>query len=663
MTLPSAARIGKLALAAGVIVGCHGDAPQSPVRFELAPPATFVGPTGEHSNRAFDIVSADMDVDGDDDLLINWHHLGAMELFENGGGRFELVNRADRDRSGLYDNRGCASLFAGLDEMQRRIERVGRPGLYVWHDLDRRGSWRFTWRPDAGRSDRALLDLETSLEIAEIEGLDDTDILQRSPTKLRLALGSTPNQTIRLKTEQVTIGLELSLQTEAGEPLTIFVGRDLAARPGGVVELWKPDPHGIAWVDVEGDARPEIFITRGALIGQLRPPRRAKRDRYLLPADGSLYELAPEAVIPRDRERGRRVEWVDVDNDGSADLSVASESSSNRLLMRPPDSEVFGDRAGEFGLDLFGGAVQTWGDYDGDGRQDVYILAESTIEIRINRGDAPFETIDGESVGLRLPPSFRPAETQFDFASLRLADFDSDGDLDLWLLSSGRERTNHLFRRDASHFTDISERVGLDRLQGNIFATLCDFDNDGFEDGLSSGWLQGENRHGLEPGSGHALLWHNQEGREFSFERLPSSVVPRPIHAATCLDADGDGRIDLAAVGIERELLLNLSSPGRRFVDLVPRDGKRGAIGAVVRVSYSNGRIATRRYGSARSSAFSQSLAPLHFGVPEGVEIEGLSIRWPGQATDSLYPPPELDRTTIVQRRPLSPGASSQPPR
>ena len=667
-------RLGTLAIAALGVEGCQGDTPRPPVQFELAEAAAFAGHSGGRSYRAFDIVAADMDVDGDDDLLINWHHLGPMELFENTGGLFELVNARGGDRSGLYDNRGVPSLFASPGEMRRRLEAENGAGLYVWHDLDRRGSWRFVWRPPAGQSGRALLDLETSLGFEELEGLDDQDVLERSARILRLALAPASGhgsrdrgQVFRLRTEQVTIGLELFLRSPEGEPLPIIVGPDLTPRPGGTVELWKPDPHGIAWVDVEDDERPEIYITRGALIGQLSPPRRAKRERYFLPVGGALYELAPAGTMPRDRGRGRRVEWVDVDNDGRLDLSVASESSANRLLMRSGTTQSFRDRAADYGLDLTGGAVESWGDYDGDGRQDVYVLADRAIDILMNRGDRPFEKLRGDSVGLDLPPSYLSAETQFDFSSIRLADFDSDGDLDIWLLSSGGDRSNFLFRRDASSFTDISHQVGLDRLRGNIFATLCDFDNDGFEDVISSGWLDTESREESEAGSGQALLWHNQAGESFSFVRLGASVAPQPIHAATCLDANTDGRPDVAAVGIERNLLRNVSPTAGHFVDVVPREGEMESIGAVVKLYYSTARVVARRYGSARSSAFSQSLSPLHFGVPDGVGVERLTVHWPGDAEESDYPPPDLDRTTIIRRagpgrapHSLRPGAGTE---
>ena len=66
------------------------------------------------------------------------------------------------------------------------------------------------------------------------------------------------------------------------------------------------------------------------------------------------------------------------------------------------------------------------------------------------------------------------------------------------------------------------------------------------------------------------------------------------------------------------------------------RDRGREPIGALVRVFYSNGGVILRRYGSAYNSAFSQVLGPLHFGVPAGIQVDKLSVRWPGDRDESF---------------------------
>ena len=235
----------------------------------------------------------------------------------------------------------------------------------------------------------------------------------------------------------------------------------------------------------------------------------------------------------------------------------------------------------------------------------------------------PFERVEGAEIDLGVESPPHETERLFEFASLRLADFDADGSLDLWLLSVGEERRNHLFVRRGHGYADVTRETGLDALRGNTYTVLLDVDNDGLEDAVSSGLVGEEERGDLGEGTGagYALLWRNRGGKRFEFRRLSVHVVPQPIHTATALDADGDGRLDLAMIGVDRLLLRNVARTGHSFLAVRPRDGAREALGALVRVKLSNGRTHVRRYGSAASSTYSQSLPPLYFGVPAGATV------------------------------------------
>ena len=632
------------------LLGCsQGAAP-----FELAGESAFAGSFGPHVGRAFDVVAADMDADGDPDLLVNWHHLGPMELFENRKGRFELLDAA---ASGLFDNAGIASLYGDGEEMTARIEASDAAGLYVWHDwhdLARSASWQFIWKDDSRSHSGFLLELQTSLEVLDVGGIESGEVEHETERTRRFRVeGPSPRRAFSVRTLPAT-RLFLDLRDPAGNPIPIFVGRDLTPRLDGRLDVWQADPHGIAWVDVEGSQRPELFITRGGLSGKLLPPREPKGDRYFRPAlaGPTLFELDDASTVPREFGRGRRVEWVDVDNDGSPELSVANEFTPNRLLARAERAGPFREASVDLGLDLERGEVQCWGDHDGDGFQDLYYLEDHTIHVLRNLGGKRFERVPGESLGLTIPPSDQESSRQFDFAVLRLADFDNDGELDLWLLGFGEELTNHLFRRSGAGFEDVSERAGLSSVSGSITAVLLDVDNDGFEDVVSSGFLNGETKQdvGKKAGTGHVLVWFNRGGEGFTFDRLPLGVAPGPIHVATCLDADGDGRQDVVGVGLERYLLLNRSGAGNSFLDVTLSDRGKPPIGALVRVSYADGSVAARRLGSARSSAFSQVAGALHFGVPVGNAVTRVAVRWPGEREDDLYEAPASERTLLIER-------------
>jgi len=258
----------------------HADA--GPVPFERAEDSGFPVDRAPWFRRPFDMLATDMDLDGDPDLLINWHHHEPLELYENEGGRLVHRNPLGADRSGLYDNRGIPYLFERPEVMRRRIEASDRPGLYVWHDRNRGRSWRFLWKDAPELFGGLRLRLETSLPIVEISNLETEEIERTDERHLRISLKKGMMQRsfgVRVRGVATQLVIQLESAPEGGRP-PIFVGPQLTPMATGEVELWKTDPHGIAWVDVAGSPKPELFITRGGLGGELIAPARPKEDRY-----------------------------------------------------------------------------------------------------------------------------------------------------------------------------------------------------------------------------------------------------------------------------------------------------------------------------------------------------------------------------------------------
>jgi hypothetical protein len=603
--------------------------------------------------RPFDILATDMDRDGDPDLLINWHHRGRLELYENRGGKFALRNPPGTDRSGLYDNRGVPDLFAQSGVIERRIEASGKTGLFVWHDRNRAGSWRFLWKEGEEPFDGLQLRGESSLRIAAVEGLEPSEFQISNDRKFRVSLengmekgkeNGRKQRSFSVRVPRVATQLVLQLESTPGRVAPpIFVGPQLTPIGPGMVELWKPDPHGMAWVDVAGTPEPELFVTRGALAGELRPPAAAKEDRYYLADRGGRYRRARKGIVPESYGRGRRVEWVDVDGDGELDLSISNEKVANSLLVRDPATGAFHDRAAAWGLDLVNAAVQSWGDLDVDGWPDLFYLDGSEIHVLRraapkadgDRSEIRFEHIGGDTIGLILP-SADPSQKIIQPTSLRLSDFDNDGDLDLWVLSRGRDRSTLLFRNEGKRFTDVSKEVGIDAVQGARVVVVLDVDNDGFEDVVSFGQ--------------RTILLTNLGGSRFRADALSNHAEVGNVFAATSLDVDGDGRIDLVVSGRRPSLLRNRSDNENGFLDVALSTDGREPIGALVRAWYSNGTIRAQRYGSAHSTAYSQALRPLHFGIRKGVSIQKVGVRWPGERSEKFYDVPSNEAHLSIVR-------------
>jgi len=137
------------------------------------------------------------------------------------------------------------------------------------------------------------------------------------------------------------------------------------------------------------------------------------------------------------------------------------------------------------------------------------------------------------NIDLNIDPS---KKTDFVINVVRTTDFDSDGDIDLYVagydVSSGSSR-QWLFRNDIGRFTDIAQAAGLKTSGKIISAEFADFDNDGFLD------LYVVKREGN-------ILFSNAEKEVF--KDITSRTGLGKItgtNSALFLDSDHDGDLDI----------------------------------------------------------------------------------------------------------------------
>src|SRR5215469_11960295 len=132
-------------------------------------------------------------------------------------------------------------------------------------------------------------------------------------------------------------------------------------------------------------------------------------------------------------------------------------------------------------------------------------------------------------------------------AGVAAIDFDVDGWLDLYVVTSNEGGKNALYRnRGDGTFEDVAAAVGVADLNqsgtgacmGSVWA---DYDNDGYPDLFVYKW-------------GKPELFHSREGK--TFERVSDEAgLPAWVNAnAACwLDYDRDGRLDLFVAGYWRD--------------------------------------------------------------------------------------------------------------
>jgi len=173
--------------------------------------------------------------------------------------------------------------------------------------------------------------------------------------------------------------------------------------------------------------------------------------------------------------------WGDTDGDGDLDLFLTDPVAGNTLLL--------GDGGGTFTvapdaapLALVGSenSGATFADYDGDGDPDLYVLAKGPNHLLRNDGAGGWTDVtDASGTG-----------DGGHGMSAAWADFDADGDLDLYVasyecvdcawLDPDAVYLDRLFQNQGDGtFEDASSLLGLDLLRGDGYAAVWfDYDDD-----------------------------------------------------------------------------------------------------------------------------------------------------------------------------------------
>ncbi|MBI2689652.1 MAG: VCBS repeat-containing protein [Acidobacteria bacterium] len=229
--------------------------------------------------------------------------------------------------------------------------------------------------------------------------------------------------------------------------------------------------------------------------------------------------------------------------------AAAMFASAPRPTRQPP--LLFTDIAPARGVDrLDGNGTCAWADFDGDGDQDLF-LAGSGMFLAVYRNDGGKFTEVTESVGLAKVPSGY---------SLNLIDYDNDGRVDLYLSLNGWSgpMPNRLYRNVGGRFVDVTEKSGAGDPGSGFVSLWGDLDNDGYIDlAIANGVL----RDGSTP-----QVYRNNRDGTFTNMTREAGIVEPPSYGAIGIalgDYDGDGDLDLLVNGLDR-------SPNR----LYRNDGK-----------------------------------------------------------------------------------------
>jgi hypothetical protein len=254
----------------------------------------------------------------------------------------------------------------------------------------------------------------------------------------------------------------------------------------------KPDflgYHGVAIGDVNGDDLEDVYLCQPGglpnLLFQQQP-------------DGTLTDVSAAAGVDwLDNSTGALL--VDLDNDGDADLAVATQRAF--LLMENDGSGRFSTRVRLNDLGL--GYSPTASDFDLDGDLDLLVLRYGADSREIGGFPTPHPFYDarngGANVLLENRGDFQFADVteargmgagnfRFSFAA-SWEDYDNDGDPDVYVANDFGP--NQLLRNDRGRFIDVSVESRAQDWGFGMSATWGDADRDGFMDLYVSNMFSG----------------------------------------------------------------------------------------------------------------------------------------------------------------------------
>ena len=429
---------------------------------------------------------------------------------------------------------------------------------------------------------------------------------------------------------------------------------------------------GVAVGDYDNDGHIDLYVT---CVGS--------NVLYRNNGDGTFTNVTASAGAD-DQRWSTSASFLDYDRDGDLDLFVANyvdfaplnyrdcyDEDGSRAYCAPavhrpvPDrlfrndgDGTFTDVSGSAGvLGAFGrglGVLAT--DLDGDTWVDIYVANDADAnQLWRNNGDGTFTDIALLS-GTAYNAEGRPEAGM----GVTAADFDRDGDLDLFVSHLTRE-SNTLYRAESPGvFRDVTSRFDLatnSLLYTGFGCAWFDYDNDGWLDlFVANGAVEAQPSVPNRFGQRNQLYRGTGGGRLEEVPGDPGSPLEliEVSRGAAFGDVDNDGDIDIVVTNNNGPARLYLNTVGAEKRSLLVRlegDGiNRHVTGARIAV-FVGSQDPLWRHLQPGGSYLSASDRRVHFGLGDATldEVNQIGVIWPDGRRET-WDPAAVSRRELTLR-------------
>jgi hypothetical protein len=383
---------------------------------------------------------------------------------------------------------------------------------------------------------------------------------------------------------------------------------------------------GCAFLDYDGDGHLDLFVTNYIDLDLKTAP---------LPGTGScLYQGMAVNCGPQGLPRARNHLFH---NNGDGTFSDVTQQTG------------IGNASESYGLGVL------VGDFDNDGRPDIYVANDSDMSYMFwNNGDGTF-TEGGLEAGVATSRDGRNQSGM----GVTAADYNCDGLLDIFKTNFSDDLPNLYRNLGKRFFEEATQSAGL-TAYSRFLGWGCgffDFNNDGWADIL---YVNGHVYPEIERLNGPAhykepkVLYENLGSGKFrDVSSIAGPGITSLASARGCAfgDYDNDGCVDVLINPINAlpQLLHCVSKTGNNWttLKLVGTRSNRSGIGSRVKcVTGPHQQIDEVRSGG---SFYSQNDLRIHFGLGKAARIDELEIRWPSGRIDHFNGVPVNRLLTLVE--------------